>query len=110
MSIQSLMIHSINVYKPVHTYEGATKKPLQTFVLNQSGVPARIEALSSKDIDSVLGKFPQAKWRAMLPADLEINDGYQVEYESVIYVVRQIIRDNNRERNNYITCFLEERK
>lgn len=105
MSLQSLMIHTVSVSKPVQSMVAGKYQPVLSYQAVTASLVCRLDPLPARRRDSILGRFPRAAYvLTCFPTDLK--NEYLVTYDGKEYVVRDF-QDNY---NVYQTCVLEERK
>ena len=87
----SLLIHTVTLTRPVRSYAGGTKQPLVTETVQATGIRARLEPLSGRLQETVLGRIPSATHRLFTNRlDVKENDLVTDEATGQRYVVHQV--------------------
>ena len=87
----SLLIQAVTLTRPVRSYASGTKQPLVTETVQATGIRARLEPLSGRLQETVLGRIPSATHRFFTNRlDVKANDLIQDEASGQKYVVHEV--------------------
>ena len=87
----SLLIHAVTLTRPVHSYATGTKQPIVTETPQATGIRARIEPLSGRLQETVLGRIPSATHRLFTNRlDVRANDLITDQATGQKYVVHEV--------------------
>lgn len=87
----SLLIQAVALTRPVRSYASGTKQPIVTETLQATGIRARIEPLSGRLQETVLGRMPTATHRLFTNRlDVKANDLITEEATGQKYVVHEV--------------------
>jgi hypothetical protein len=87
----SLLIQAVTLTRPVHSYASGTKQPIVTETQQAAGIRARIEPLSGRLQETVLGRIPSATHRLFTNRlDVRANDLITEEATGQKYVVHEV--------------------
>ena len=87
----SLLIHAVTLTRPVRSYATGTKQPIVTETQQATGIRVRLEPLSGRLQETVLGRIPSATHRLFTNRlDVKANDLITEEATSQRYVVHEV--------------------
>jgi len=87
----SLLIQAVTLTRPVRSYASGTKQPIVTEMPQATGIRARIEPLSGRLQETVLGRIPSATHRLFTSRqDVRANDLITDEATGQTYVVHEV--------------------
>jgi len=87
----SLLIQTVTLTRPVRSYASGTKQPIVTETLQATGIRARLEPLSGRLQETVLGRLPSATHRLFTNRqDIRANDLITDEATGQKYVVHEV--------------------
>ncbi|MDP3760921.1 MAG: hypothetical protein Q8R01_10445 [Ramlibacter sp.] len=87
----SVLIQAVTLTRPVHSYASGTKQPIVTETLQATGIRTRIEPLSGRLQETVLGRIPSATHRLFTNRlDVRANDLITEETSGQTYVVHEV--------------------
>ena len=87
----SVLIQAVTLTRPVHSYASGTKQPIVTETQQAAGIRARIEPLSGRLQETVLGRIPSATHRLFTNRlDVRANDLITEEATGQKYVVHEV--------------------
>jgi len=87
----SVLIQAVTLTRPVHSYASGTKQPIVTETVQAAGIRARIEPLSGRLQETVLGRIPMATHRLFMNrTDVLVSDLITDEASGQKYVVHEV--------------------
>jgi hypothetical protein len=116
MGIDRILIHTCTIKKEPKAL--VAKQPVNTAPTTVAIlVKCRIEPLRTQDRETILGRWPKAKYTATFD-NVTLEEGYIITaiagYSGIAaaeaFNVRELIEDTGRATLRYKTCILEERR
>lgn len=87
----ALLTKTFQFLRPIHSYAVGTKQPIVTETSQATGVRARIEPLSGRLAQTVLGRLPSATHRLFTNSlILKQNDLVKDEANNQKYIVHEV--------------------
>ena len=87
----ALLTKTFQFLRPIHNYAVGTKQPIVTETSQATGIRARLEPLSGRIAQTVLGRIPSATHRLFTSRqDVRANDLITDEASGQKYIVHEV--------------------
>lgn len=103
----ALFIHSASVVRQVGAVVSGSRQESWQEIMDD--LPCRIEPLTGRDKESILGRIGTLVYRMSWGMD-DVRDGDRIQWDGKTFIVQEVLKDTGRASLRYQTCLLKEAK